>query len=163
MPARVALGRQNVARPGVVTARTKRIADCGAELTGYKNAGHLLDPLVGKREAASGLPISISNLARLFARGVSDQAPSAFDVVKNDAKADVCSAAHAARSGNSSNPLSLASATKPGMRQCGIEFDERQLETVLGGAPKALATATVPPSALIKASTFCMPNVLRKP
>ena len=74
--------------------------------------------------------------------------------------------AHAARSGRSAfgnrTSLSAASCSRAGTRQCGMEFDRFQPDTVDTGTSSAVATLTVPPSFPMKALTVCMPIVLRK-
>ena len=69
---------------------------------------------------------------------------------------------HAAALG-SSTLLSFASSDSFSMRQCGIELDVFQLETVEGGTPRASATATVPPRSTMNCEMVCMAIVLRKP
>lgn len=70
--------------------------------------------------------------------------------------------AHAAALGRSTL-FSFASSDSFSMRQCGIELDVFQLETVEGGTPRASATATVPPRSTINCEMVCMTIVLRKP
>lgn len=59
--------------------------------------------------------------------------------------------------------LVAARAMSPSRRHFGIEFADFQLETVVGARSKACATATVPPSAVMKSSTVCMVRTLRQP
>lgn len=58
-------------------------------------------------------------------------------------------------------PFCSARAIIPGIRQLGIESAPFQLETVEGVMPKALATATVPPSLSMNLETVCITDLIR--
>ena len=69
---------------------------------------------------------------------------------------------HAAAFGKATR-FARASSESFSMRQCGIEFEVFQLDTVEGGTPNAWATATVPPRSTMNCEMLCMRRLLRKP
>ena len=69
---------------------------------------------------------------------------------------------HAAAFGSLTR-LAFANSDSFSIRQCGIELEVFQLETVEGGTPKASATATVPPRSTMNCEMLSITIVLRKP
>ena len=57
--------------------------------------------------------------------------------------------------------FSPASRVRPSIRHFGMDPDDFQLDTVVGGRSSAVATAIVPPSASMNCSTVCMTDLLR--